>query len=484
MKHPLPRPPVLVAGLGRAGEAALQAVFKACGPEGVYAWDANTASPIRRKAAAWRARGVEVALGSDGTEFIPRLERIGTIIKSPGIDLDIPLISFAQAAGISCIDELEYGWRRADCPVVGVTGTNGKSTTCALVAAVLRAASQTCQIVGNTEFGPPLSACSANNDVLVCEVSSFQLEASPTFLPEFAIFTNLTPEHLTRHVTMANYGAVKSRMFVNDGKTCGVGIVNIDDPCGRNLLASTTAASGRVISYGFDSHADVRVMLAEWDVAAARIRLQYRGQTYELTTRLPGRHNALNVAAAFAFGAGAGIDLDTIRAGLEHADAPPGRWQIITSGEPFDVIVDYAHTPDGLRQVLSTAKEIVRRRGSRLHTIFGPVGLPDLPKAAGCASAIASLSDHVVLTTGSAPRSARILRIKELLDMIKGRCEVDILLSRRTAIERAINTARPGDIVAILGIGALTRLIIDARGTTEPFDDRACALSILKGMRL
>ena len=218
-------PPLLVAGLGRAGAAALEAALTENGSAGIFGWDSGTSSALVRTAKAWRTRGVPISLGGDGVNALARLGFDGTIIKSPGIDTDIPLLMRAREAGLSVIDELEFGWRRMTTPVVGVTGTNGKSTTCALVAAVLRTANRKCQVVGNTEFGPPLSAAARDNDVIVCEVSSFQLEACPTFLPEFAIFTNLTPEHLTRHGTMAAYGAIKSRMFVRDPSTggCAVG---------------------------------------------------------------------------------------------------------------------------------------------------------------------------------------------------------------------------------------------------------------------
>ncbi|MEQ1718006.1 MAG: Mur ligase family protein [Hyphomicrobium sp.] len=452
------------------------------GPADLFGWDASSAPAIVRKATTWRARGVEIHLGGDGTEFIARLGHGGAIVKSPGIDLDIALLRGATAAGIPCIDELEFGWRRVACPVVGVTGTNGKSTTCALVAAVLRAAAKTCEIVGNTEFGPPLSAAATGNDVLVCEVSSFQLEASPTFLPAYAIFTNLSPEHLTRHATMADYGAIKSRMFIRADKVSGTGIVNIDDPFGAELLTRVRNAGGRAISYGAAADADVRICSAEWDVVRAHTVLGWQGRTLAIETGLPGRHNAHNIAAAFAFGVAAGIDPVTIASGLERATAPPGRWQVIASEATFDVVVDYAHTPDGLVQVLSTARAIVARRQSRLHTVFGPVGLPDAPKAAGCAAALAEFGDHVILTTGSAPRSARIPRIKQLHDRIKGQTAVEIVLSRAKAIAHAIAAAAAGDIVLILGIGALGRLIVDARGTAEPFDDRVCAARLLEGM--
>ncbi|MEQ1715763.1 MAG: hypothetical protein ABL907_07230, partial [Hyphomicrobium sp.] len=128
------------------------------------------------------------------------------------------------------------------------------------------------------------------------------------------------------------------------------------------------------------------------------------------------------------------------------------------------------------------AKAVVRRRGSRLHTVFGPVGLPDPLKAAGCAADIAAWSDNVILTTGSAPQSARIPRIKELRDVIRTRAHVEVVLSRSAAIARAIDAAKPGDIVGIFGIGALRRLIVDAQGTIEPCDDVACARRHLEGI--
>ena len=133
-------------------------------------------------------------------------------------------------------------------------------------------------------------------------------------------------------------------------------------------------------------------------------------------------------------------------------------------------------------QVLATAQAIVRRRGSRLRTVFGPLGVPDLPKATGCATALAAFSDHVILTTGS--MRPRVVRIKELNDVIKGRTAVEIVLSRRAAIARAIAAACAGDIVAVLGFGALCLRIVDARGTMLPFDDRAVAASLLEEMRV
>ena len=278
---------------------------------------------------------------------------------------------------------------------------------------------------------------------------------------------------------MANYGAIKRRMFQREFEGSGVSMVDLDDPFGQALLSNIRASGGRCISYGFDARADAQVLSVEWEISVARLALKWREHIYEFATRMPGRHNALNATAAFSFGMAVGIDWTAIKTDIEETEAPPGRWRPVSEGKPFNVIVDYAHT-HGLTQVLSAAKAIVQQRDSRLLTIFGPVGLPDPAKAIGCATAIAAFSDHIVLTTGSAPRSGRILRIKELLDVIRGQTPVEIVLSRSATIERGILAAQPGDIVAILGIGALRRLIIDAQGTAEPADDLACALSISK----
>ena len=478
-KAALPVGPILVAGLGRAGQAALARLTAERPPHSIQAWDANTSKIMQARAAEWKRRGVQVELGGDGGALLSSGAAVQMIVKSPGIDLDAPLLRAARSKGVDVIDELEIGWRLCRTPVIAVTGTNGKSTTCAVIAAILQAAGQPSHVVGNTEFGPPLSATRPDAAV-VCEVSSFQLEAAPTFRPEVAVFTNLSMEHLSRHGSMDAYGRIKQRMFAANGLTCGVAVVNGDDPWGQHILTTVRQAGGRCLSFGGSPAADVRVIEARWTTRDAHTRLAIDNQTIDLQSRLPGQHNALNIAAAVGAGLAAGLPLDAIAAGVATADPPPGRCWFINEGQPFTVVVDYAHTPDGIAQFLSAMRTITLSRGTTLHTVFGAVGLPDPAKAAGCAKAARQTSDQLILTTGSAPRSSRILRLGELRDASRKIGPVTLVLDRRRAIARALRAAAPGDIVAILGLGALRYQVLDARGTYVPFQDGAVAAAVLR----
>jgi UDP-N-acetylmuramoyl-L-alanyl-D-glutamate--2,6-diaminopimelate ligase len=478
---PLPAPPVLVAGLGRAGEAALGLLTRAFGSDGISAWDASEGGSVRLRAARWRARGVSVTLGGDGRDALLALKSPTAVIKSPGIDMDVPLLRAAAEEGVQVLDELEIGWRAYDRPLVAVTGTNGKSTTCSLLASVLSAAGHSSQLAGNTEFGPPLSGANAEATV-VCEVSSFQLQAAPTFLPQFSVFTNLSLEHLPRHGTMEAYGDAKQLMFVRGSRTCGTAIVNCDDALGARILAAVQRAGGFTVSYGFASGADIRILDARWNMREAEVTLEVDDRVHTVRSGLPGRHNALNVAAAFAYGHAAGLEIEAIVTGIRSAVAPSGRFELIDEGQPFDVVVDYAHTPDGIEQFLTAVRAVTTVRGSTLRTVFGAVGLPDLPKAHASGVAAAALSDQLILTTGSAPRSSRILRLSELRHAAQSAAHLEVVIDRQRAIKRAVTAARPGDVVAILGLGALGRIMLDAAGTICPFDDREVARNLLRSL--
>jgi UDP-N-acetylmuramoyl-L-alanyl-D-glutamate--2,6-diaminopimelate ligase len=419
-----------------------------------------------------------VWLGGDGRE-VPEPNRPLTIVKSPGIGFDVPLLDPRRVRDAEVIDELEFGWRRCRRPVAAVTGTNGKSTTSALIAAVLSAAGHRVALAGNTEFGPPLSAA-PDCDWIVCEVSSFQLEGAPTFRPRLAVFTNLSPEHLDRHGSMARYGAAKRRMFVGPSGTAGSSVVNIDDACGRDIARAVASAGGELTTYGSSDAADVRIQSADWDLETARLRLCTPAGAIGLETRLPGLHNAHNVAAAIATAVRLDVLCDDVLRAVESAEAPPGRWQVIDHEHPFTVLVDYAHTPDGLAQVLGAVRKVVARQGTgRVFTVFGAVGLPDENKACASARVLSELSDELVLSTGSAPRSARVARLAELARAADRGARERIVLDRAAAIEQAISEARAGDVVAVLGLGALDRLTLDANGAVTPHRDADAARSAL-----
>lgn len=475
----LPLDTVVVAGLGRAGEGALTLLRRMIGPERLMAWDASIEKPSRSAARRWRRQGVTVHLGGDGLEVLELAGPAATVVRSPGIDPTVPLLRAAVDRGLTVVDELEIGWRARQGPLVAVTGTNGKSTTCALIAAIFQAGGQAAQIVGNTQFGPPLSLASKDART-ICEVSSFQLQMAPGFLPEVAVFTNLTMDHLARHGTMEAYGDTKQQMFVRGSQCCGLAVVNGDDDRGARILAAVRQAGGRTLSYGVSPRADVRVLDAAWTLHDARTRLAIGDVTLDLFSRLPGRYNAMNIAAAVAVAWDAGLAPDVIAAGVANAAPPPGRCRVIDSGQPFDVVVDFAHTPDGISQFLSAAGAVARLRGTRLRTVFGAVGSPDPAKNHLSATIARSLSDQLILTTGWAPASHRILRMRELRDAAAVVGPVDIVLDRGKAIGHAIAAAAAGDIVAILGLGPLGHLIIDRRGTRLPFDDSDVAKAILE----
>ncbi len=457
----LPHGQYLVLGLGNAGQAAVDALIAIFGAECVHAWDGKTVGEARIVARRLRRRGVDVQLGGDGLDALDSIGPSATVVKSPGIDFDIPVLQAAAARGLEVFDELELGWRIAKRPIVGVTGTNGKSTTAKLIAAVLKGTGEPAHLVGNTEFGPPLSMAPADGWT-VCEVSSFQLEASPSFLPDIAVFTNLTPEHLTRHLTMESYGAAKRSMFVREQRTAGAAILNCDDSHGRRIARDVTAQGGRVLTYGFAADADVQVEHADWDVREARLVLRTPVGAIECTTRLPGAHNAANAAAAFAVGHALGLPGEQIARALADVTSPPGRWEVISESESFDVIVDYAHTPDGIRQLLQAARAVVEtREGAALRTVFGAVSTRDSEKARASGQVARELSDHLILTTGSAPRDPRILRLDELRKAATSGGTLETVLERPAAIERAIELAQPGDVVVVLGLGRLQRIVLE-----------------------
>ena len=477
-KLPLPAAPILVAGLGRAGEAALDLMTKAIGSDAIFGWDANNSNEIRRSAAHWRARGVKVLLGGDGTDALRTAGPSTTIIKSPGISMDVPLLQAAAKEGLNVIDELEVGWRAAAEPVIAVTGTNGKSTTCALISSILFAAGRPAQLVGNTQFGPPLSRA-RSGALIVCEVSSFQLESAPTFLPDVAVFTNLTPEHLPRHGTMNAYGNTKQRMFVRKRRTCGLAIINTDDARGRQILAAVQDCGGRAVTYGFSHDPDVRIVEAKWTMREANTSILINNRVIEIPSELPAQHNALNIAAACAFSFGSGIEQDVMVAGLRRAAAVPGRFELIDENQPFDVVIDFAHNPDGITQFLRSVRAVTSRRRTTLRTVFGAVGLPDPPKARACAEIARLLSDELILTTGAAPRSPRILRLRELRDAALAIGPVQIVLERGQAIKSAIASARPGTWCYPWTWCAWPHRS-RRFGTRLPFDDRAVARSSLQ----
>ncbi len=369
--------------------------------------------------------------------------------------------------------------------LVGITGTNGKTTTAFLVHGLLTSLGKTAGLVGTVEnrigteryataYTTPeapamqrlLRAMAAGGVTHVAmEVSSHGLALSRVRTLDFgvAVFTNLTHDHLDFHHTAEAYAAAKKRLF--DGlRTDATAIVNVDDPAWRAMVADTHA---HVVTFGTAEGADVRVEVLGNALGGLRLRLG--GQ--ERTFRMAGRFNALNLAAAYATGIALGFDADAVLDALAAAPGVPGRFETVRSDDA-DVlgVVDYAHTPDALDNVLATAREIVPA-GSALWAVFGCGGDRDRTKRPEMAAVAEARADRVVVTSDN-PRTEDAAAI--LADIVAGLAhpaDALVIADRAAAIQSAAAQAAPGDVVVVAGKGHETYQII---GTTKhDFDDRA-----------
>ncbi len=482
--RPAPPPgPYLVAGLGRAGQAAVGALSRLAGPGAVVAWERSVTLQSRRLARTLRARGVDVHLGPE----LPLIAEPGparTMIRSPGISFRSRPVREAREHALEVIDELELGWRLSRAPILAVTGTNGKSTVAGLATSLLAASGHRVRLAGNTEFGEPLSTVAAEPlDWIVCEVSSYQLEACPSLLPDLAVFTNLTHEHLHRHRTMRRYGEMKRRMFVRGDAAVPRAIVDVDDRFGRQLAMDVEARGGAAVRVGFSADADYRILSAAWDLHRASLRVETPRGEVELATRLPGKHNARNVAAALAIADALAIEPAVAARTVAVDPGTPGRFEHVDEGQRFAAIVDFAHTPDGVGQFLDAVRAGMSPDG-RLRAVYGVAGRSSSAKMRGIGRVLRTRSDHLVLTTSGYRGDPAVPALQYHLRGARAAAgaQLEVVLDRRRAMERALRAATPGDAVVVLGRGALTEMTPDPKGVPRPFDDRVVMREILRAL--
>jgi UDP-N-acetylmuramoyl-L-alanyl-D-glutamate--2,6-diaminopimelate ligase len=361
--------------------------------------------------------------------------------------------------------------------MVGVTGTNGKTTTSHLIGSVLRAAGRSVEVLGTlsgvhtTPEAPELQRQlaawrDAGVDAVAMEVSSHALALDRVAGTRFdvAVFTNLGRDHLDLHGTVERYFAAKARLF--EPAMAEMGVVNADDVHGRLLIDSVTIP---VIGFSLDDASDVRI-----DASSHR----YRWRGVEVRVGIGGAFNVMNSLAAATTCAAMGVDEATIASALAAAPPVPGRFEPVDAGQPFAVIVDYAHTPDGLREVLLAA----RRAGGagRVIVVFGCGGDRDRAKRPEMGATAAELADRVVITSDN-PRSEDPMAIVNAT--AEGvpedyRTNVVIEPDRRSAIALALHMAVEGDVVVIAGKGHEATQTIGDR--VLPFDDRLVARELLE----
>ncbi len=390
--------------------------------------------------------------------------------------------------------------------VVGITGTDGKTTTCYLAVAALEAAGRhpgmigtiATRIGGHTEEhaahattpeAPDLQAAlramlEAGDDTVVLETTSHGLALDRVASVEYdvAILTNLTHEHLELHGTWEAYRDAKLSLFARLHGPDTTGIVNIDDPNAGAFIGVTRETGARVLTYGTELAADVRAAHVTEDGRGIHLDVLAPSGDATVDVRLAGRFNAHNALAVIALGEALGLDPVAVGRGLASVDRVPGRMERVDRGQPFEVIVDFAHSPASLQAVLDLLAPSAAARGGGLIAVFGSAGERDTAKRP-LMGRIAGERCRLVVATDEDPRGEDPAAI---LDAIARGAEAagrrrghDLLLiaDRRTAIEAAFEAARPGDTVLLAGKGH-EHSIIGADGE-QPWDERAVAEEVL-----
>jgi UDP-N-acetylmuramoyl-L-alanyl-D-glutamate--2,6-diaminopimelate ligase len=477
----VPEGPYLVMGIGNAGQAAVAALTERAGPSSVLVYDDSDGDEVRVRRRRLTKLGVRFV-----DDPLLALDDVRAVIKSPGFLMRHPVIEAADRRGLPVLDELELGWRMTSQPVVAVTGTDGKSTTCALVMSVLAEAGGNPLLTGNVEAfrrSPAMTRVPRDRrGWLVAEVSSYQAEGSPDFLPAAAVLTNLSEAHLRHHGDMASYAAAKRRLFVRGDRAVSLAAINADDEFGRRLSAEVDAGGGCVVTFGSGAAADVRIRDCTSSLRAGTVTLDVSGTELEVETRLPGWHNASNVAAAFALAEGLGIAPERTIEALATASPVPGRFEPVDEGQSFDVVVDFAHTPVGVERTLSLARELVAPRRGRTIAVMGKVGPATRPYQEAIGRACRSGADHLVICGSSLRGEPQLIEVPGVHAGARSVAggELEIVIDRRKAIRRGLSIARPGDLVLILGRGGRRRMMYDRKGPPAVFDDREVARELLR----
>jgi UDP-N-acetylmuramoyl-L-alanyl-D-glutamate--2,6-diaminopimelate ligase len=262
-------------------------------------------------------------------------------------------------------------------------------------------------------------------------------------------------------------------------------VVPADDDFGLAIGREIELRGGRVLRFGRSQDADYRVLACDWSRDTAEVELATPDGALSVVTPLPGNHNALNVAAAFAACEALGVDRETAADAFREAEPVAGRWDVQDEGQPFDAIVDYAHNPDGVVRVLEAARRLADARGSSVRTVIAAGGGNDASKRPAMGYQARHLSDQVIVTSGNSRGEA----VSIVADGVMSGAEradggaLESVLDRRGAIRRALECAEPGDVVLVLGRGAMPRLLASTSGDGRPFDDRAVLREELHRLR-
>ena len=446
----------------------------------------------------------------DGHKFIPQAREKGAMAIITEREMEAPeglavlrVPDLKQA--LHAIVPYFHDYPARSMRVVGITGTNGKTSISYMLRAMLRRMGcrvgliGTIQIMIEDEVLPIHNTTpdvvdlqrtlammrDANMDYVVMEVSSHALDQNRVAGIEFdtAVFTNLTQDHLDFHKTLENYKLAKAKLFelvssqqhVKNGKTA---VVNIDDAAGQTMLEH---AQCRHITYGIDNPATLQAADIQVLADGAQFNIKIGDSVLPLKLHITGIFNVYNVMAAIGAAMAEGVPAPVIKKCMEEFTSVPGRFELVRGGQDFAVIVDYAHTPDGLENILNTARRIAKKR---IITVFGCGGDRDNTKRPIMGRIAAQLSD-VIIATSDNPRSEDPQRI---LDMVVAGVEEaaghkmhEAIIDRREAIFHAVDIAEKDDIVIIAGKGHENYQILN-EGTIH-FDDKEVAMEAIQAKK-
>jgi len=438
---------------------------------------------------------------SDGHQFAAEaVGRGATAVLAqrhlPGIDVPICCVADTHVAHAKLCQALA-GDPAKKLRVVGITGTNGKTTTSCLVASVLSTAGHPVGLLGTLGGFDGLDFCNSSLTTppademarwlarmvangcshAVLEVSSHALDQSRVAGIEFdmACVTNVRRDHLDYHASLLDYRMTKSRLM-DYLSSEGFAIINADDRTSTSYLAQI---NGPVLTVGMDSPAEVTGTLIERFISEQTFLLTAGSETVPVRTRMIGKHHVYNCLVAAAVGLAYGIDLATVVRGLEAVDHVPGRLQRLECGQPFGVFVDYAHTPDALTGSLETLRDVIE---GRLICVFGAGGDRDREKRPLMGRAVEREADLAVVTTDN-PRTEDPARTRD--DVLRGfqrPSDVEIIADRAEAIGWALAQAQAGDCVLIAGRGHEKHQIVGQERI--PLDDREVTRQWLYEMEL
>lgn len=379
--------------------------------------------------------------------------------------------------------------------LIGITGTNGKTSTTYMIKSILEVSNKKTNLIGtiaNYIAGEEIEAdrttpesidlqrmfrkmVDYNIDACVMEVSSHSLELQRVMGSEFKIgvFTNLTPEHLDFHESIDKYLNAKKKLFY---QTSLCNIINIDDKGGRKILEEISKLSTPILTYGLKKYADIFAQNIEMSMKHISFDLITPKYTEKIIVNIPGKFTVYNALAAIAVSYGLGIDIKYIKEGLSNIKGVAGRMESIDEFSNFAVIVDYAHTPDALENLIKSAREFTQ---NRLITVFGCGGDRDPKKREIMGKISGEYSDLTIITSDN-PRSEDPMKIIKMIEKgIKStNANYFIEENRREAIALALRNAQKGDVVLIAGKGHETYQIVGDE--IFEFDDKKVALEIAR----